>query len=204
MASATQPSALSIQIADAAAKGHINAGLEQYRTFSDLSHQSQAGGQLDVQRVLSSGISAVTNLSLGVELLCKIHHFQVTGQYPRGHDLRNLGRSLPPETIENLSRIYQGLYSDPNLDQGLELRYSFSQTQSSPESWEPLDCSTYLLAIDYVGPMYVRWRYIYEEFHDQADIRVTYQPLYLLARTFDNAISNYAGNTKITMKYCSQ
>mgnify|MGYP001627561031 CR=1 FL=1 len=120
-----EPTIFSIQLADSAAVGHINAGLEAYKKFESLQHS--AIGQeknLDVCKVFEFGITAVTNLALGLELLVKIHHFQISGGYPFGHDIKKLGMAFEEEHLENLRKIYSSIYEDPKMDRGLELRIS--------------------------------------------------------------------------------
>lgn len=196
-----QPSPLSIQLADAAAIGHVNTGLELYRQFEGLAYEKRpAGVQLDVNRVLELGVPAVTNLALGLELLLKVHHFQVAGEYPFGHDVKVLGSSLPAQSLENVRKIYQQLHDDPSVSKGVEFSFAGKPADGSQRKWEPAKFSTYDEAISYVGTMYVRWRYIYEEFQTDLDIRVAFAPLYLLSRTIHLAIRQQTGPTKIVMK----
>lgn len=201
MANSKQPSIFSVQLADTAAVGHINSGLELYRAFAALPDRPRAPGeQLDVNRVIELGVPAVTNLALGLELLVKVHHFQVAGTYPHGHDMQKLGSAFPQDALTNLRAIYRSIHDNPATDKGLELRYSGGAPGHKAKDWDPVDFSTYDLAIAYVGPMYVKWRYIYEEFQDDVDIRVTFGPLYFLAQTFHQAVRGYTGNTKVTMR----
>jgi hypothetical protein len=201
MANSKQPNIFSIQLADTAAVGHINSGLELYRAFAALPDKPRAPGeQLDVNRVFELGIPAVTNMALGLELLVKVHHFQVVGTYPHGHDIQKLGSTLPEDALANLRAIYKTIHDDPATDKGLELRISGGASGRKPKDWDPVDFSTYDLAIAYVAPMYVKWRYIYEEFQDDVDIRVSFGPLYFLAQTFHQAVRAQKGNTRITMR----
>ena len=201
MANSKQPSIFSIQVADATAIGHINSGLELYRAFAALPNIPRAPSeQLDVNRVIELGVPAVTNLALGLELLVKVHHFQVAGTYPYGHDIQKLGSALAEDALSNLRAIYKAIHDNPATDKGLELRYSGGTPGHTPKDWDQVDFSSYDLAIAYVGPMYVKWRYIYEEFQDEVDIRITFAPLYFLAQTFHQAVRGYNGNTKVTMK----
>jgi hypothetical protein len=201
MSARRQPSPLSIQLADTAAIGHVNIGLELYRQFEALAHEKRpAGVPLDVNRVLELGVPAVTNLALGLELLLKVHHFQATGEYPFGHDVKVLGSSLPAQALENVRRIYQQIHDDPSVSKGVEFRFAGKPANGSERKWESAKFSTYDLAISYVGTMYVRWRYIYEEFQSDMDIRVAFAPLYLLARAVHLAIRQHTGPTKIVMK----
>jgi hypothetical protein len=138
-------------------------------------------------------------LALGLELLLKVHHFQVVGEYPFGHDVQKLGSSLPAPELDRVREIYKSLFDDPSVSKGVEFRYSTRPPGDGEKKWEPVDVSTYDLAIAYVGPMYVRWRYIYEEFQDEMDIRVAFAPLYFLTRAIHLAIRGFKGSTTINM-----
>ncbi len=190
-----QPSILSIQLADTAAIGHVNIGLELYRRFEELPNKQP----LDANRTIELGVPAVTNLALGLELLLKVHHFQLTGNYPFGHDIQKLGSSFSQDTLEILRTNYKSLHSNPNISQGLEFRYSGGPPGFEAREWQSVDFSTYDLAIAYIGPMYVKWRYIFEEFEDTIDIRVSFAPLYFTAMSVHKAIRDNKGNMHVTM-----
>lgn len=196
-----RPNLFSIQLADAAAIGHFNAGLELYRKFEGLSNQPRPlCVELDVNRTIELGVPAVTNLALGLELLLKVHHFQTTGNYPSGHNVKELGSSLPNDALDRVRAIYKALHKDPKIPKGVEFRLSGGSTGYEPKEWTAVAFSTYDLAIEYVGPMYVRWRYIYEEFQEDLDIRISFAPLYFLAMSVHKAIREYKGGTKIEIR----
>ncbi len=201
MADLRQPTEFSIHLASVTATGHINSGLASYREFEKYGNECSASDRtLDVNRIVELGVPAVTNLSLGLELLVKIHHFQIFGEYPFGHDINLLGSTFPPHDMQNLRMIYRDLYDNPETSKGLEFRYSGGMPGREPTEWPPVDFTTYDLAIAHVGPMYVRWRYIYEEIQETFDVRVAFGPLYFLAQTFHQAIRSYKGNRKVAMK----
>jgi hypothetical protein len=199
MTNPNQPSIFSLQLSYTAAVGHINAGLDLYRAF-EMQPGLAPGEEIDLNRVIELGVPAVTNLALGIELLVKVHHFQISGIYPYGHDINKLGSTFPKKSLATLRSIYKDIYDNPAADKGLELRYSDAPSENDPGEWNQIDFSTYDLAISYVDPMYVKWRYIYEEFQDKVDICVGYGPLFFLAQTFYRAVNDHNGNIKITFK----
>lgn len=197
----TKPSAFSIALADTAAIGHINTGVELYRQFEALAHEKRPKGhQLDFNRTIELGVPAVTNLALGLELLLKVHHFQLSGEYPKGHDIAKLGGSFPDETLVELRKSYKRMFDDPKISNGLEFRFSGGSTGRKTPEWKETKIETYDQAIEYIGPMYVRWRYIYEEFQEDVDIRVSYGPLYFSAMSVHSVIRSHKGATRITLK----
>lgn len=197
---ASKPSIFSIALADTAAVGHINTGVELYRRFEALAHEEHASGQrLDFSRAIELGVPAITNLALGLELLLKVHNFQLTGEYPMGHDIRELGSSFPDETMAKLRNRYKEMYDDPKISNGVEFRFSGGSKDREEEKWEATKIDTYDKAIEYIGPMYVKWRYIYEEFEEDIDIRASYSPLYFSAMSVHAAIRSQKGKTRITL-----
>jgi len=195
-----RPSDFSLHLAGLAAIGHINAGLNSYRQFEEFTNRSsEPGTNLDVNRAIELGVPAVTNLALGLELLVKLHHFQVSGSYPFGHDIKQLGSAFSGTELANLRAIYAALYTDPSINKGLEFRYSGGYPGREPTTWPLIDFSNYDLAIAHVGPMYVKWRYIYEEIQQEFDLRMAFGPLYFLAWTFFKAASSHSGNSKVKL-----
>ena len=117
------PSTYSIALADAAALGHFNAGLSLYQSFANPPMASMDDFDR-FSRAVQFGVPAITNLALGLELFLKIHHFQIFGVYPRGHDIAILGMKFPPEQLEILRNNYASLQAHPRVDKGLEFRVS--------------------------------------------------------------------------------
>lgn len=196
-----QPSAFSIAISDTAAVGHINTGLNLYHALEALSKEKRMPSeQLDFSRTIELGIPAITNLALGLELLLKVHHFQLTGNYPQGHDIKKLGSSFPENTMNQLRQNYKELHDNPDVPKGVEFRFSGGPEGHENQEWVSVDTSTYDLAIAYIGPMYVKWRYIYEEFQEEIDVSVSFAPLYFAAMSIHKAIRMQKGKTKVTLQ----
>lgn len=194
-----QPSTFSIAVADTAALGHVNSGLNLYRTFEALSNEKrQPGEQLDFSRLIEAVVPAVTNLALGLELLLKVHHFQISGEYPRGHDIAELGR-FPDDAMNTIRANYKEIHDNRKVSKGLEFRLSGGVRGAESKPWASSDTSTFDLAIAYIGPMYVKWRYIYEEFQEETDIRIYFAPLYFAAMAVHKAIRGHRGGAKITL-----
>ena len=195
-----QPSELSIHLADTAAIGHINTGLSLYRAFEALGNEKlPSNKKLDINHAIELGVPAVTNLALGLELLLKVHHFQITGVYPFGHDIQKLGSSLPESAVSIIRSNYLSLSNDSSISKGVQFRFSSGVPGHKSKEWAEVDSSNYDLAIAYIGPMYVKWRYIYEEFQDDIDIRVSFAPLYFTAMSVHKAIRDYKGDRKVTV-----
>lgn len=192
-----QPSPFSIALADAAAIGHVNTGLDLYRRFEALGNQNS--GPLDFNRAMELGIPAVTNMALGLELLLKVFHFQVSGEYPRGHDIAKLGSSFPTKELERLRSNYRVLYDDPSVSKGVEFRFTGGPKGHRPKEWVVPATETFDQAIAYVGPMYVQWRYIYEDFQDEVEIGVTFSPLYFCAMATHRCIREHEGKSRTTL-----
>jgi hypothetical protein len=192
----TSPSQYSIALAHNAAVGHFNAGLELYRAFA-TPRASPASDPYDTfARTVQVGVPAITNFALGLELLLKVHHFQVDGVYPRGHDISLLGAKFRPEHLETLRENFSRLYTDSGPDKGLEFRVS---TFAPGSTWVQSDTSTYDLAIAYIGKAYERWRYIYEEFRDEMNISFAFAPLYFASASVNKAIVEFKGGVKISI-----
>jgi len=194
---AVEPSPWSISIARNAAIGHNNAGFMLFEQLEELMLSARESGEpLDLSQVFELEIPAVTNLALGIELLFKVHYFQSFLKYPTGHDVRALSDQLPEEKIVELRRIYAELYNQPGISKGPEIRYSSGRVEEAKE-WEKTDFSTYDLAVNYVGSLYVKWRYIYEHFGDSFDVHIAFGPFYFLSQTLHMAIEEFIGTLKV-------
>ncbi len=195
------PNTFSIALADSAAIGHVNAGLDLYRRFASLPGQREKLDDADFFAAsLQCGIPAITNMALGLELLMKLHHFQIVGAYPRGHDISALGMSYPPTQLEILRCNYARWHANPNVDKGLEFRFSGGPPGQTPPEWERVDAATYDQAIAYVGTAFVQWRYFYEQFRDDIRVSFSFFPLYFAAMSVHEAIRGYKGTTRVTIK----
>jgi hypothetical protein len=195
-----KPTVFSIALADSTAVGHINAGLKLYTAFEALpKEERKPGEQLDFGRTIQLAVPAVTNFALGLELLLKVHHFQLTGKYPKGHDVSQLGNDFATDVLDRLREHYREMYEDPTIPKGLEFRFSGGSSGRSKGEWATCDFPTYDSAINYLGPMYSRWRYIYEEWEEDFDINVSFMPLYYAAMSVHKGIRTFEGGTKITL-----
>lgn len=185
---------LSIAFADNIAIGHVNTGMNLYRQFeqipgSGLDHRSM------FEAAVSTGVPAITNMALGLELLLKEHKFQLSGEYPRGHDISKLGSSFPDDVLQTLRRNYEELYADPSISKGIELKLASGIGRAS--DWPEMHYENYDDAIKYIGRMYERWRYIYEELHEDFNICVAFAPLYFTTKAVHRAIREFRGNTVV-------
>jgi hypothetical protein len=191
------PHPLSIAVADSAALGHVNTGLDQYRRFAHLAHNRGTLDNVDFfTNALQCGVPAITNLALGLELLIKVHHFQISGQYPRGHDIAILGTSFSAPQMDTMRANYARWQNNPGVDKGLEFRVSGGGPERQDRAWVQPNFDTYDLAIAYIGPAYVRWRYIYEEFQSDLNIVFSFAPLYFSAMSVHEAIRSYHGDVR--------
>lgn len=205
--SGTKAWEFSIAIAHMVAVGHVNTGTnlaQAYDTFT--SSQRRPDGTVDHLQAIQMAVPALTNLAFGLELLLKVHYFQHHGSYPKlgrdGHNISKLGRLFPDASLEKLRRHYQEFHANPKVPKGVEFRWVVSRAGQSPEPsvWKPRDISTYDAAIDYIGPMFERWRYIYEELDLSVEVEAGFSPVYIAAMAAHKAIETYEGNRKITVK----
>jgi len=202
-----QPWEFSIAFAHMAAVGHVNTGTnlaQAHKTFAETYRRPD--GSVDHLQAIQMAVPALTNLAFGLELLLKVHHFQHTGQYPKlgrdGHNISKLGRLFPEASLEKLRRYYQEFHSNPAVPKGIEFRWVVSRVGTSPNTapWEPKNISTYDAAIDYVGPMFERWRYIYEELDLSVEVEAGFSPVYITAMAVHKAIETFEGGRKVTVK----
>jgi len=198
-----KPLDASIAFADTAGIGHINVGAQLCQAFEALTKEVRPDGSVDYMKAVAISVPALTNLAFGLELLLKVHHFQHTGTYPRGHDIGKLGRQFPEASLNELRKYYQELFNDPAVPKGLEFRWVVNPTGTAvgpSKPWGQTDFSTYDKAIDYIGPMFERWRYIYEELQIGVEIEAAFSPVYITAKAVRNAINNFKGSGKVTVK----
>lgn len=197
MTEPSKPSPWSVSIANNAAVGHFNAGLNIFRELEDLLIEARKSGEeLNLASVLELEIPAVTNLSLGIELFFKVHYFQIFAKYLHGHDARSLSKQFPDERLDELRRIYHQIYNQPGESTGLEMRYSDGSGEHREEMIRK-DFSTDDLAVEQIGSTYVKWRYIYEQFGDSFNMRIAFGPFYFLSKTLHTAVQGFKGNLRV-------
>lgn len=189
---------LSIVFADNIAIGHVNAGMNLYRQFEQVPERGLDGPSM-FEAAVHAAVPAITNMALGLELLLKEHKFQLSGKYPRGHDISKLGRDFPEVALQTLRKNYDELYADPKISKGTELRLASGIGRVS--DWPDAQFETYDAAIQYIGRMYERWRYIYEELQDDFNICVAFAPLYFTTKAVHRAIREYKGNTVVKLDH---
>lgn len=190
-----KPSPYSIALADVAAIGHISIGLQLYKSFEALGKEKK----LEFNRAMELGVPATTNLTLGLELLMKVLHFQISGSYPTGHDVSVLGSKYPDDVLDELRKEYKALYDNPSVSKGVEFRFTGGAKGHKAKEWTVPDTSTFDLAIEYIGPMYVKWRYIYEDFKEEIEIGVSFAPIYFAAMAVHKVIRGRDGDARITL-----
>lgn len=204
---AKDPWEFSIAFAHMVGVGHVNTGTQlaqAYKTYADT--QRKPDGTLDHLQAIQLSVPALTNLAFGLELLLKAHHFQHKGEYPKlgrdGHNIAKLGRLFPDASMAKLREYYLEFHANPAVPKGVEFRWIVSPAGGSPKAsvWAPKDISTYDAAIDYIGPMFERWRYIYEELDLSVEVEGAFSPVYIAAMAVHKAIETYKGNRKITVK----
>jgi hypothetical protein len=202
-----KPLEVSIAIADTVGVGHVNVGAHLCQAFEALTKQARPDGTVDYMDAVAISVPALTNLAFGLELLLKVHHFQHNGKYPRGHDIRVLGRQFSEAALNDLRRHYKELYDDPAVPKGLEFRWKIGPAGSlgvPSKTWGQTDFSSYDKAIDYIGPMFQRWRYIYEELQFGLEVEAAFSPVYIAAKAVSKAIDNHKGNRKITVRNANE
>lgn len=189
---------LSIAFADNIAIGHVNAGMNLYHQFEQIPGRGLDGPSM-FEAAVHTAVPAITNMALGLELLLKEHKFQLSGKYPRGHDISILGSNFSEEALQTLRNNYEELYADPNISKGVELRLASGTGRVS--DWPAAQFETYDAAIQYIGRMYERWRYIYEELQDDFNICVAFAPLYFTTKAVHQAIREYKGNVVVRLDH---
>lgn len=187
---------LSIAFADNIAIGHVNAGMDLYRKFEQIPRRGLDGPSM-FEAAVHTAVPAITNMALGLELLLKEHKFQLSGKFPRGHDISKLGSDFPEDALQTLRKNYEELYADPNISKGVELRLASGIGRVS--DWPDAQFETYDAAIQYIGRMYERWRYIYEELQEDFNICVAFAPLYFTTKAVHRAIREYKGNAVVRL-----
>lgn len=188
---------LSIAFADNIAIGHVNAGMNLYRQFEEIPRR-KLDDQSMFEAAVHTAVPAITNMALGLELLLKEHKFQISGKYPRGHDVSKLGSDFPEDALRVLRENYETIYADPNISKGVELRLASGIGQVS--DWPEAQFDTYDASIQYIGRMYERWRYIYEELQADFNICVAFAPLYFTTKAVHQAIREYKGNVVVRLE----
>ncbi len=190
----------SIPIAEAAAVGHVNAGVHMYNALKNhVEQSSQQGTKPDGQLLFMTILPAVSNLSLGLEIFLKIHKYQHTNEYPRGHDIEKLGFDFPTASLESLRRAYLHSRTLPQFHDSLA--FSVGRGNSSKPSTAGDDPATYEEAIRIVGTTYTKWRYIYEHFgKDDVGEAVSFKPLGVLADAVRTCIRGYKGDAVLRIK----
>ncbi|MBG6082072.1 HEPN domain-containing protein [Rubrivivax gelatinosus] len=174
--------------------------MARYDEFARVAVDTNSGIEpTKFQELLALGIPIITHLSLAVELQLKVLHFQHTGNYPRGHDIADLGSRFPESTMADLRSAYHTCYSDPAKPQFLYMTISETGHGSRDENERVGGPDTYDEAIVRVGRTYERWRYIYEEFGSTRELSLDFMPLAVLVKAINYCVGHYRGNTRVSV-----
>lgn len=188
-------------MADCVGRGHINAGIHCYERLKEIYAQANTGATpIDVPAAISLGATAISNLSLGLEIFLKIHHFQTAGNYPSGHDIGNLVTTLPNHIQKHLSTIYTEMLKNPTVQSSSTLSINVNSDRLGQlDSW-PSEAEDLTTAAALIGKAYVRWRYIYEELHSPFIGAIAFKPLLSMVFTLDFAIRNYRSTSFVSIE----
>ena len=144
-------SIFSIAMAEQIAVGHFNTGLNRYQLVQELVQKGEFEDEADKAiKYAEATFPAVTNLALAVEIILKQHHFQISGIYPRGHDIKKLCDDLPQESLELMRAAYDSMQSDPNEHKGLSFRLEAGPTDREKKAWQEESTETFDEAIEYM------------------------------------------------------
>lgn len=200
--STSQPSMFSFPFALHAGEGHFTAGQRLYEEFENMVRRPRADGEhVDMFEAVRIGAPAVLNMALALEILIKAHHFQTTEVYPKGHDVAKLALALPSDSLAQIRDQYLEVVSKGKIPQGMSFRLRINESEVDRDTVpEPeYDFSTFDAAVAYVGDIYRWWRYFYEELADQANIFISFAPIYRSAIAVHRVVMDFLGNTKISM-----
>ena len=198
-------SIFSIAMAEQIAIGHFNTGLNRYQLVQELVQHGEFVDEAEkAMKFAEATFPAVTNLALAVEIILKQHHFQISGVYPRGHDIATLCQNLPDESLEVMRTEYDSMQNDPKEHKGLSFRFEAGPTDRAKSDWDEISTHTFDEAIEYIGKTYVRWRYIYEEFETEVSAQISFAPFVFVFRAVKTAIQSFKGNTKMAINPMSE
>ena len=154
-----------------------------------------------MQEAFRLAAPAVLNLSLGLEILLKAHHFQTKESFPRGHDVQKLAGMLSTESLVSIRNEYVGIGDDESIPSGVSFRFTFSEAGAPPRDRKgpKYDFSTFDAAVEYVGDMYKWFRYFYEDLTEEGSVFISFEPIYRSAIAVHRVAKAYRGNTKISI-----